>query len=35
LVKIAAGLNTAAAVKDTKWKLQGSVDACTNFPNAP
>jgi hypothetical protein len=35
LVKISNGLLPAAALKDTKWKLQGSVDACTNFPNAP
>jgi hypothetical protein len=35
LVKIAKGLLAAPSVKDTKWKLSGTLDNCVNFPNAP
>jgi hypothetical protein len=35
VVKISKGLLTTPAVKDTKWKLAGSLDNCLHFPIAP
>jgi hypothetical protein len=34
LIKLSKGLLTAPAIKDTKWKLTGTADNCSNFPTA-